>query len=313
MGENKRARLTSMFWWVLVVCFLTGWQVCSGGSARTNSASFFEVLTNCPSIEDLVLEVEYYAPEPTAIQFRYRPGGLYARQLSDAEPSLLFPPTRKGTACGYWGDEFWFLQPGISNHLNPVLWTGKSPRPIKLDFASDMFERVFSLFASFGISDQGVGSVSIQSNAVVTVAHHDYSGGTFTSSASLDVKNGIPLRGWLQPNITGNRKPEAFRLSYKYNPATVPLPFPTEITRSIRVPENADAAHASIGVGGQEKVVLRIAVKSLTLARRDSPIASSLFTMNLESLGSNYQHLVVVNGEVFEKKANKLQPFKQGQ
>lgn len=294
---------------LVIHCLLFCCQASFAPGAVPERESFFAILTNCPPITRLLLEAKYYSPQMTSIEFRYQPGAFYARQLSDAEPSPVFPPTTKDMSCGYLDDAFWFLRPGAANKMLPILTTGVEVRQIRPRYMNNMFESIFSLYVSFGISPEGVNSVKVEGNRILAVMNQGDARLEHTYAASLVFSNGLPVSGQIQPNIPGHVKARPFYVRYNYHPEAVPLPFPSEIVRTVRAPKQGYPEDADLDTHGEDRVVLHLVVKELEVGDRSSRLPPEVFTPSLALLAPKYEHIVITNGESFRVAGTKLIPL----
>jgi hypothetical protein len=289
----------------LLACSLTPFKLAGAGEPET----FYSVLTNCPPIKRLVLGVQYYSPQMTLIEFRYQPGAFYARQLMDGELSEGFPPTPKDTSGGYWGSDYWYVQPASPGRPHPTLTTGVETHRNKLRNVNNMFERFFSLFASFGITPEGVDSVRIEGDQLIAVMNQGDPRQEHTYTAVLALSNALPIHGLLQPQAQGNILPHPFQLKYVYDTNSVPLPFPSQIIQTIRVPKAGQPEDADLAKFGEDKIVLHLVVRGIELAGPGSLLPQEAFRPDLALLGSNYHHLVITNGQLFQQRGAKLTPM----
>ena len=162
----------------VILCFflLNFAHISSVSGSDTVFETMVSVLTNFPPIKNLILEAQYFSPRPTLLQFRYQDGSLYARQLSDADPESAYFRTPRDDSFGRWGDEYWFLTPGFSKPYRPILTTGMAAGADSrvLQVKAIKFESIFSYFASFGITPQGVNTVRYEGDHIVAlVDSHD--------------------------------------------------------------------------------------------------------------------------------------------
>lgn len=289
----------------LFLCFLCWSRTSPALAAISGSDNFFSVLTNCPPIRHLILEATYASAQATLIEFRYQPGGMYARLLSDAKPYSHVPPIPRDTSCGYLDSAFWYLEPGVTNIMPPVLTTGVETGRNKLRAVDYWFGIIFSLYASFGITPEGVNSVRIEGETLVAVMNEGDPHMEYTCTASLITTNGLPISGLIQPHFPG-AKPPPSTVRYTYDPSTVPLPFPKEIVRTVRALKPGQPQNAGLDMSDEEYVDLHLLVKEIEVADPSSRLPPEMFAPNSALLGSKYEHIIITNRQSFRVSGGQL-------
>jgi hypothetical protein len=292
--------LCSLGRWLALSLLLSS-QTWPAFGETTGLRDFYSVLTNCPPIKQLVMEVQYYSPEMICMEFRYQPGAFYARQLSDGKRSLIFPPTSKDESCGYIDSAFWYVEPGRSNKNPTVLTTGVEMKPTKCGSVNPMFERIFSLYTTFAITAEGVNQVRVQGQQVIAVLRQGDPINKLALTTSFALSNGLPVTAQIQPDRIGTVKPIPYNVRYNYDPKSIPLPFPKEIICTIRgaKPGIPETPGLDLEKYGEDVLVLHMLVKAITVADHSTRISSDMFMPSSAVLGSKYEHIVITNGQRF--------------
>jgi hypothetical protein len=300
-GMARGGRLAGV---LLTFCLILGGPSVSG-SAGEQALTWQSFLTNCPPIKSLVLEAQYYSPRATMLQFRYQPGAFYAYQMTQADPSGIYYATSRGTSCGYWGDEFWYLEPA-GPRRPPVFTTGIDTGPVKMLGKNRMFEDIFSFFTSLGISPEGVNSVRVEGNKVTALMNPGDPKQELTQITTLVLSNGLPVSGLIEQESKSLVKPKPYSLSYHYDAASVPLPIPKEILMTLLVPPPGMPETADTEVYGVEKTLLHLIVKEIELGTHSDLLPRKMFTPDAKQMGSNYFHVVITNGQNFQLRGTNL-------
>lgn len=200
--------------------------------------------TTFPPVNNVVFEWKpnYHAP-PTLYQFRFQPSAFFAR-IATAQADFETPLSEDQEAAGNWESDYWYLVPqgpGRPSELHtcsqapPDDWSNAKAGNVK-------FLRVFSWFATFGISELGPGSVVAGQETplelVVDPAQAPFARLARTGDplapasrhpVSLELSNGVPVQASLR-RLSANGVPLDLKIAYGYDTNIAPLGIPSEIT-----------------------------------------------------------------------------------
>jgi hypothetical protein len=244
---------------------------------------YIAALTNYPTIQNLVLEFKTTNASPRFFQFRYQSNAFFFRELIESTGEFGWHSTR--LAAGRWEDEYWHYKKDAGSRVFARYIYDPSATNSESLFLVRSFSHIFSLFGNAGISTDGINSLRVEDDHLVSRAL-DQGYSTRVHLAQLRSNTNAPteIRAIFNPDPTT----AVWRLlRYRYDRTRAPIPYPAEIT-------------CLEGSAGSETFSFQLIVHEMSLGDRRRPLPRDLFVPALSDFGTGVTQTVHTNGRNFE-------------